>query len=223
MKSNRGKRGQFIIIAVMLTAIMMVSIGALMHRAITYYRHEPWEEYSTLIGDIEVNSHKVVELSLASYTNSIGDTNILSDNLAEWQKDLSTVYISKGIRLSSSGYELSQGSNPIAKAGFTLNIDSIGLEGYTFSVTTSLHLKIVAIESSVAPFNINATLASETGESVSGLELNNFRLDGNVPSAVTPLLDGNNIRVYKIQFQGALPAEVAVVDQRGIRAVSSTQ
>src|SRR5512139_3795263 len=102
MKSSRGKKGQFIIIAVMLSAIMMVSIGALMHGAITYYKHEPWEEYSTLIGDIELNTRRDVELSLSDYsTSSVEDDSILGVNLETWQKDLKNIYPSSGIVLES--------------------------------------------------------------------------------------------------------------------------
>ncbi|MFW9832323.1 MAG: hypothetical protein ACFFD8_11170, partial [Candidatus Thorarchaeota archaeon] len=154
MKSNREKRGQFVIIAVMLTAIMIVSIGTLMHGAVTYYKHEPWEEYSTLIGDIELNSHRVVEVSLAQATSSGGGVSILSENLIKWQNDLNTIYPTSGIRLSSSGYQLTQGSEPTAKVDiFTLSINSIGLEGYTFSVKASLSFDIWQ-DSSTSPYNL---------------------------------------------------------------------
>ena len=92
MKLSREKKGQFVIIAVMFTAIMIVSIGALMHSAITYYKHEPWEEYSALIGDVEINSRRVVELCLANYTNSIQDESILNVTLHKWEKDLTEIY-----------------------------------------------------------------------------------------------------------------------------------
>ena len=69
-KLIRNKKGQFVIIAFLLMAIMIISMGAIIHRAGTYYKHEPWEEYLTLISDIEVNSRRLVELSLVNYTNS---------------------------------------------------------------------------------------------------------------------------------------------------------
>ncbi len=59
------------IIAVLFIAMMIISIGVLMHRAGTYYKHEPWEEYLMLIGNIELNCRRLVELSLANYTNSL--------------------------------------------------------------------------------------------------------------------------------------------------------
>ena len=38
MKVAQNNRGQFVIIAVLMAAIMIVSIGAIMHNAATYYK-----------------------------------------------------------------------------------------------------------------------------------------------------------------------------------------
>jgi hypothetical protein len=219
MKSNKEKRGQFVIIAVMLTAIMIVSIGALMHSAITYYRHEPWEEYSTLIGDIEVNSRRIVELSLAEATNTAGGTvSILSGNLAKWQNDLKGIYPSMAISLTSTGYQLNTGSNPKATvSAFTLNIASIGLEGYTFSVQASLSLDIW-LNSSVSPYNLAAIVKSENDVIVASLDVNSFKIDGITPKAVTPFFDEDlNTLVYRIESEGT-PTTAQVTDYRGICA-----
>jgi hypothetical protein len=219
MKPKKEKRGQFVIIAVMLTAIMIVSIGALMHGAITYYRHEPWEEYSTLIGDIEVNSRRVVELSLAAAsTTSGGGVSNLSENLVKWQKDLTVIYPSMGISLTSAGYQLSTGSNPTAKVStFALNIASIGLEGYTFSVEASLSLDIWKTDM-VSPYTLAAIVKSENGVLVTGLDKESFKIEGVSPKAVTPFFDGDlNTLVYRIEFEGT-PTTAQVTDYRGICA-----
>lgn len=217
MESRRSKRGQFVIIAVMLTAIMIVSIGALMHNAITYYKHEPWEEYSTLIGDIELNSRRLVGLSLAGYTNPPKDGSILEYNLVKWQNDLKAIYPTKGIILNSSSYSLSDtpdSSNPTATASFILNISSIGLKGYTFSVIASLHL---TIKPASAPYNFTATVTKETSEPVSGLGTGNFRINGTTPTTVSPVYEDNTL-VYKITVHSASLTLIEVLDQRGIRA-----
>jgi hypothetical protein len=218
MNSKREKRGQFVIIAVMLTAIMIVSIGALMHGAITYYRHEPWEEYSTLIGDIEVNSRRVIELSLAAATTSNGDISTLSGNLAKWQNDLTDIYPSMGISLTSAGYQLSTGSNPTAKVStFTLNIASIGLVGYTFSVEASLSLDIWQTDA-VSSYNLAAIVKSENGVLVTGLDKESFKIDGVSPKAVTPFFDDDlNTLVYRIESE-VNPTIAQVTDYRGICA-----
>jgi hypothetical protein len=220
MKSKREKRGQFVIIAVMLTAIMIVSIGALMHGAITYYKHEPWEEYSTLIGDIEVNSRRVIELSLAAATTtSGGNVSTLDENLAKWQNDLSDIYPSMGIRLTSSGHQLNTGSNPTAKVStFTLSIASIGLEGYTFSGEASLSFAIWQTNI-VSPYTLAAIVKSENGVVVTGLDEENFKINGISPETVTPFFDEElNTLVYRINFAG-FPTSAQVTDYRGIRAI----
>ena len=69
------KRGQFVIIAVLMIALMIISIAPLLHRTVTYYKHEPWEEYLALIGSIELNSERLVTLSPVSYTHLTLPTN----------------------------------------------------------------------------------------------------------------------------------------------------
>lgn len=229
MKPSRKKRGQFVIIAVMLTAIMMVSIGALMHGAITYYKHEPWEEYSTLIGDIEINSRRLVELSLADYSNSlVEDNSTLGVYLGNWQTDLTRIYPSSGIVLESNplSYELknssrvnSTTSESMARAAFTLNITSIGLEGYYFEVATSLTLTI----DSITPINettneIIAVVRSETGP-VPNLNEENFKIDGATKTTVYPDYATINAFAYRIIYDGPISPTVEVQDQRGIRVV----
>jgi hypothetical protein len=217
MKTRRERRGQFIIIAVLLAAIMIVSIGALMHSAVTYYKHEPWEEYATLIGDIEVNSAKLVELSLASYTNG-GSPNILNENLEKWQNNLTIIYPSSGIVLKFSAQPMITGLSPSASADFTLDIRSIGLSGYKFSVTTSLNVQIIPDST---PNEITVLVKSESGQPIPNLKTGNFEINDTTPLAVRPFYDATYVLVYKIQYQGTLPTTLDVVDQRGIRATGT--
>jgi hypothetical protein len=228
MKSIREKRGQFVIIAVMLTSIMIISIGAIMHGAITYYKHEPWEEYSALIGDVEINSRRVVEFSLASYTNSTEDESILNVNLQKWKNDLTETYPSSGISLTP---DLSEGgieslvwnmstSTSKASAKFTLDITSIGLKGYNFSIVTSLSLTIKSIT------NINSTtnemivlVESETGMPVPDLKKENFSIENATILYVGPAYSTADTFEYRIVYNGPLSPHVEVWDQRGIHVV----
>jgi hypothetical protein len=224
MMTNRRKRGQFIIIAVMLVAIMIVSMGALMHNAITYYKHEPWEEYSTLIGDIEINSRKLIELSLASYTNSLGPLTIIETNLAEWEEDLLDAYPSRGIVLSSSDVQMvnssQTGTNTAtseAQASFTLDIQSIGLKGYTFNVLTSLTLSVkstTTVDSNKT--EVIVTVKSETGLPVIDLNETNFKVENATSITVSSTYDEENIIEYRILHNGPSNAAIKVWDQRGI-------
>ena len=227
MKVNRGKRGQFIIIAVMIVAVMIVSMGVLMHNAITYYKHEPWEEYSALIGDIEINSRKLVELSLASYTNSLEPISIIETNLNKWEKDLVAAYPSRGITLTSSDTTMLSSSKTNAytatskaQASFTLDVKSIGLEGYTFNVFTSLTLSI----KSVTPLESNmieviVVVESETGLPIKDLSKTNFKVENATNLAVSAAYDSNNILEYRIIHNGSANSSVEVYDQRGIRVI----
>jgi len=117
MKVSRTNRGQFVIIAVLMAAIMIVSIGAVMHNATTYYKTEPWEEYVTLVGNIELNSKRLLELSPTQ--------DEFAKNFKEWQSDLSQLYPGAGIKLSYTGV--------YPKVTFSLDITSIGLTGYKFT------------------------------------------------------------------------------------------
>ncbi len=228
MKVAREKRGQFVIIAVLLTAIMIVSIGALMHTAITYYKHEPWEEYSTLIGDIELNSRRLLELSLANYTNSVEpDSNILVNNLEKWQNDLAYIYPARGIVLKSDISllpDISSWNKTISwsetKADFTLDIKSIGLTGYKFAIAISLSLKIKSVTTYNETHNeIIAAVKSESGNPVPNLNKNNFRIDNTAVAAVSPSYDEVDILVYRIVYEGSLSPLLEVWDRRGIRVV----
>jgi hypothetical protein len=133
MKVAKANRGQFVIIAVLMIAIMIVSIGAVMHNAVTYYKSEPWEEYTTLVGNIELNSQRLLELSLDNYVQT-GDVSIFQTNFDKWRTDLLSLYPGAGINLRYTMQDASIFSGSAhAKATFTLNITSIGLTGYKFT------------------------------------------------------------------------------------------
>jgi hypothetical protein len=118
-----------VIIAVLMAAIMIVSIGAVMYNAATYYKTEPWEEYTTLIGNIELNSQRLLELSLTNYVES-GNDGIFEENFDRWQTDLLSLYPGAGINL---GYYRNSLYPTSTKYTFTLDITSIGLTGYKFT------------------------------------------------------------------------------------------
>ena len=226
MKTKRERRGQFIIIAVLLAAIMIVSIGALLHTAVTYYKHEPWEEYSTLIGDIEVNTRRILELSLANYTNSAAgeeDATILETNIEKWQNNLTKVYPNSGIVLTclSPPQMQTQSWNPRAAADFRLDIMGIGLSGYEFSLASSLSLSAIeASNSTTTSYTITAVVQNENGF-VPNLGKTNFRInDAEVTTVLRSYID-DNVPAYNIRYDGTFPATVEVWDERGICAIDT--
>ena len=151
LRLKRDKKGQFIIIATLLIAIMIISVASIMYGAVTYFRHERWEEYLAVIDAVKINSHRLVEISLANYTMLVNQT-VLKDNMDKWQRDLMKTYTGLGIVLAPSlvngtqdiygvniEYNMSldtdwneQVSFSAANVTFNLNITSVGLYGYKF-------------------------------------------------------------------------------------------
>ena len=161
MRIMKQKRGQFIIIAVLMISMLMISIGAVMYSAVTYYRHERWEEYSTPIDNVELNSRRLVEISLANYTQTLNNM-ILKDNLDQWRINLMKAYPVSGVTLTyvlaedsqyaygaNIDYSLGlaykwfeQASFSAANVTFAINITSIALTGYKFVAPTFLRVNI---------------------------------------------------------------------------------
>lgn len=241
----RNQRGQFVIIAALLVAIMMLSLSPLLHEAATYYTHEPWQEYMSLIGGLEHNSLRLMQLSLVSYGQT-GSQTVLNDNLNQLQTDLALVYPGRGIMLAYNATDgpvsvqgttinyvsgLSrnwnvQSSYTSANANFSLDMSSVGLTGYRFQSTLLLNLTIVS--GSTSTKHINVTVGQQDGLPVDGLNKNNFKVNsGTTPLNITSVFqcyDPTKTLVYTIQCNETqsfpLPLDVSVVDQRGIMVVS---
>jgi len=230
----KNKKGQFVIIAMLMIAIMIISVGAIMHRAVTYYKHEPWEEYLTLMGNIELNSQRLVELSLVNYTQTeANNTYVLGDNLQKWQKNLTRIYLGYGASLN---YTLANGTNynysfglarnwnkaasfSAARVNFTLNIASIGLTGYEFMATAFLNLTILSIASN----EVNVTVKGEDGVLITSLQKDNFEVSGFTISGFTSHYDREEGLVYTIECDSAVstPVTVRVWDERGIQVTAT--
>lgn len=162
MRIVKQKQGQFIIIAALLIAIMMVSVSTVMYGAVTYYRHERWEEYLAIIDNIELGSRRVVEISLAncSLTEEI---ETLEDNLYKWQNDTKKAYAGFGVVLTpipaegecdaygvrieyNKGLALDWYNSTAfsaANATFNINLTSVGLRGYKFATSVFLRMNIL--------------------------------------------------------------------------------
>ncbi|MEM3090366.1 MAG: hypothetical protein QXW17_01240 [Candidatus Bathyarchaeia archaeon] len=250
-KLVKERKGQFVIIAVLMIAIMIISIGALMHRAVTYYRHEPWEEYLALMGNIELNSKRLVELSLANYSFTL-DQGILKSNLEKWSADVSKIYLGRGVNLNYSlanGYYNVYGtlicysfglnhswwkptSYTTANATFTLDISSIGLQGYKFAARASLKIMntsrpTIVKEPTRYIYSINVTVTDENNNPITSLRKENFIISGlNYMSfSVSQAYDGKYGVVYTIKCEAPRPSSeiqmiIAVCDHRGIKAIS---
>jgi len=179
-RSIRQKDGQFIVIAVLFISTMIISIGAMLYSTSTYYKFEPWEEYLTLIGNIELSSRHLVELSLSNFTHT-DNPDVLVNNLEQWQKDLTRTHPGYGIAMTyslptQSGFDFqwdSSVSYSSATANFSLNITSLGLTGYKFNVLATQKLTIIDYDEHV----INVTVTQEEDKPVLDLEKDNFLVE----------------------------------------------
>ena len=210
------KSGQFVIIAVLMIALMIISIAPLLHRTVTYYKHEPWEEYLALIGSIKLNSERLVTLSLANYTQTLNQ-DILTENLEKWQIDTMKIYSGRGISLTYETAYLNyswekQQSLSVANVTFILDIESIGLEGYKFTVVELLNLTIIAIDES----NILVSVKDENKAPVMNLEVGNFKvIDADTNSTigleqVISNYDEKEQLIYRLACNCTVPTSVVV-------------
>jgi len=161
----RNKRGQFIIIAALLIALMIISASAIMFSAVTYFEHERWEEYLIVIDGVKAGTVNVLTVSLANYTRTLNGS-VLKTNLDSWRDAVKGAYSGFGAIM---GYSLASGSysaygmNPInynlglastwnqrisfsaANVTTSLNISSVGLTGYRFSSVVFLKMNITDV------------------------------------------------------------------------------
>ena len=227
-KSFKQKKGQFIIIAVLFIATMIISIGALLSSTLTYYKYEPWEEYITIIDGIKSNSNQLVEISLSNYTlTNFTDPTILKTNLNQWKTDLPEIYPGFGINLD---YELNNENGMIydtdntsasisANVTFSLDITSLGLTGYKFNTTPSLNLTILNPNPAEnEPINVVVT---RNGAPLFDLRKENFQINNGSNFSLTNQYDEQNTFVYSIIYNSPIttPVNIGVCDQRGIKLI----
>ena len=210
------ENGQFVIIAVLMIAMMIISIVPLMHRTVTYYKHEPWEEYLALIGSIELNSERLVTLSLANYTQTLNQ-NILIKNLENWQIDVMKIYPGRGVSLLYETVYLNrnwekQQSFSVANVTFTLDIESIGLRGYKFTTMKLINLTIIEVDNA----DIVVTVKDEDKEPITDLGKENFEVVDPSNNATITIesvalhYDENEQLVYTLTCDSTVPIPVIV-------------
>ncbi len=245
MKIVKRKKGQFIVLAALIVAVMIVSIGTIMYGTIMYFRHERWQEYLMIIDNVELGSQRVIEISLANYTSTF-NPQILTDNLNQWQTNLTKAYPGLGVALTyfddTIGIDAEnvtaqidetgpgEYTNYFSNATATLNIDmtSVGLTGYRFIASAFLGV-ILNVESNDGNnLTISIAVEKEDGTPVTNLDTDNFlinnkTLDNFQNSKLTHeyIEENGLIRiVYNIVASGVQAQEVAVVDHRDIKVIA---
>jgi hypothetical protein len=259
LKLIRNKRGQFIVIAALLISVMIISASAVMFSAVTYFSHERWEEYIIVIDGIRTGTASVLQLSLANYTQTLNNT-VLKTNLDAWRQDVGRAYSGFGAILSStpasgtySAYGMSlnyvnglastwnqQISFSAANTTGSLNITSVGLEGYKFKASVFLKMQIADLiyysgkGSDPNYIGVRVIVYAEGLEVITNLQKSNFVLFqiGGVNQTYTFLryyesvshsgVPALNTFVYEMRYQvtskpGSVIAKVSAVDARGIK------
>jgi signal transduction histidine kinase len=79
MRLAKERKGQFIIIAAMLLAIMIISVSTVIYGTVTYYRQERWEEYVTIVDSIKTASCNILQVGLANYAQTLEDLAITKE------------------------------------------------------------------------------------------------------------------------------------------------
>jgi hypothetical protein len=188
-------------------SILVVSVSAIMYGTVTYFRHERWEEYLSLIDTLKIGSRHVVEMSLANYTLSMNG-NALKDNLDKWRINLTRAYGGFGIVLSPEladglyqvydlniNYSLGLSSYWYANVSFSaanvtlhMNITSIGLMGYKFISAPLVKEEILsAVYDSVDDsLTIKLALDKEGLVPITNLPQNSFSLNINISGQWQP-------------------------------------
>ena len=72
---------------------MIISVASIMYGAITYFRHERWEEYLSVIDQIRTSSQGLMEINLANFTKTCfekhtHDRSVFNNLLNRWKNDL---------------------------------------------------------------------------------------------------------------------------------------
>ena len=252
MKIVKHKKGQFIIFATLVIAIMIISIGTVMYSTITYFRHERWREYLMVIDNIELGSSRVVELSLANYTMLNGTNNqTLIGNLNNWQTNVTKAYPSFGVALTYSaadGSYYAYGMNVNYSSGlcylwnnatsfsaanvtFNLHMTAVGFTGYKFLISKLLKVRIFNATWSGNDLEIYLAVYKEGLISLPNLDTNDFSIkDANnntiLISSSKLVYDMTYGPIYRIYCANVtvppLSAQITLIDARNIKVVASS-
>jgi len=247
MRVMKHRKGQFIVIAVLMIAIMIVSLGGVLYGAVTYYKRERWEEYLGIIDHVKIGCCRLVEISLADYTLT-NNTNILEDNIIQWQSDLKKVYPGYGIILNCN---LTEGLYPVygeniqfingtachwysnssfsaADVTFMMNITSGGLSGYEFTASAFLRMKILNVTWDDGEDELVVRLSVDKEELVpiTILQKDSFSLtlDGQEFTDFTVTRYYHEIYYFIYEIRCDTPASnvtVALIDHRNIKVIAT--
>ena len=265
---KRGKQGQFIIIAALIITIMIVAIGVTMYGTVTYFRHERWDDYLSVIDNVEMSSRRLMEMSLANSTETcfeegVPDRSIINDIFNQWKIDLSVGLAGSGVavdflntsQLLSPPRVVGETYIPERRvynfmkcywyypvsissiyADFSINLSRAGLHGYRNPMLIYLSIELDISYLAEGPPQISELLVKVTRENgfpIMDLAKENFivyRFDPSIEDWTTANISTVKLSLggYRLIFENSIEQPyykwliVAVKDNRGITAVSST-
>ena len=211
MRLGREKKGQFIIIAALMMAIMIISISSIIYSSVTYFKTERWEEYVVLIDSVKTGTARVLEISLANYTQTMNNM-ILKDNMDKWSNDVKQAYPGFGVVLtctfpsSSRVYQVygvsirySNGLNytwyqttsfSAANTSVSLSLTTAGLTGYNFVTSAFLKERILnaKYDGTAKKLSIYLSVEKEDSIPITNLKKETFSLNVYVNNKWTDVL-----------------------------------
>ena len=250
MRIGREKKGQFIIIAALMITIMIISISAIIYGSVTYFKHERWEEYVVLVDSVKMGTSRVVEISLANYTQTLNNT-ILGVNLGKWSNDLRQAYAGFGVILTYTklqgavqaygvtiNYNMGlaytwyqNASFSAANTSVSLDLSSAGLTGYNFVTSTFLKETILdaKYDASKETLSIYLSIEREDLIPIANLKKDRFSLQVDGVSedfSFSRYFSGTyGMFIYEIGYSTtSQPSMVSVTatDTRGIRVIANS-
>nr|NIR87629.1 hypothetical protein [Candidatus Bathyarchaeota archaeon] len=183
-------------------------------------------------------------ISLANYTSTFNDRQVLNKSLNQWQTNLTKAYPGFGVALTCSDATIDNGTRPVtsqtnnimyfSSASATLNIDmtSVELTGYKFVASAFLGAILNATYES-NDLVIFIAVEKEESAPVTNLNKNSFSINNeslaNIDSKLTHFygVDNDNVLriIYRIvirNYPRASNVRVAIVDTRGIKVIANS-
>lgn len=146
----KDRQGQFVIIAVLMIAIMVISVVSFIYATATYYRQESWEDYLNVVNHIELGSRRILEMGLGNFTQRFLEGTIRDKEtwenlifkriLSSWRGDLRAAYATTGLELSLDG----EGGRLLASRWYIPEGDTYLIKCYWYSqeVISSIYLNL---------------------------------------------------------------------------------
>jgi len=203
MSIRKAKKGQFVVIAVLMIALMIISVTSYIYATSTYYRQESWEDYLDVVKNLELSSQRVLEAALANFTQRFRNGTITDKEswedlvlrriLNDWQSTSRSAYVKSGLELSFEG----EGGRTLASRWYIPEGDTHLIKCYWYSSE--------AISSIYSRLEVNLTNQGLYGYQKSIITYLHVSID-------TSYMDGNPPSVSSLNLTVTREEEVPLYD-----------